>query len=228
MVSLFVLMAGLLAGWGVNIVADAAPERLPIRVVWTRTLALLPGVDGTNAGQRHWVALLGATVLAAIAYRRLGMGPEWLVASLVSWFFLAVAIIDIEHRRVLNRMLVVAAPLLLLSSLLPWAPSPLSALAGALVGFGLFLVIALAAPGAMGMGDVKLAGVIGLATGLTGTLVALAIGIFAGGLAALVVLVRSRFRRGQTMAYAPYLVLGAWLAIFFGQDLLRLYLGHAL
>ena len=64
------------------------------------------------------------------------------------------------------------------------------------------------------MGDVKLAGVIGLTTGLPGAIVAVTVGILAGGVAALAILVLTRFRRGVTMAYAPYLVLGAWVALF--------------
>ena len=68
----------------------------------------------------------------------------------------------------------------------------------------------------MGMGDVKLAGVIGLATGFNGVIGALLIGILAGGLAAAVILIRKRTARGQTIAYAPYLVLGAWAALYYG------------
>ena len=135
--------------------------------------------------------------------------------ALYGWFFLAVAIIDLEHRRVLNRMLAAALPLAALSSLVLYAPPPLSALLGAAIAFGLFLVIALVRPGGMGMGDVKLAALIGLVTGLAGVFVALTVGIVAGGIAAVVVLVRSRFDRRVTMAYAPYLVLGAWVALYF-------------
>ncbi|MCI0553461.1 MAG: A24 family peptidase, partial [Anaerolineae bacterium] len=91
-----------------------------------------------------------------------------------------------------------------------------SALSGAAAGFGLLLAIALLARGGMGMGDVKLAALIGLTTGLSGVLFALYIGVLVGGIAGVVMLIKSRFRRGQTMAYAPYLVIGAWVVLLIG------------
>jgi leader peptidase (prepilin peptidase)/N-methyltransferase len=78
------------------------------------------------------------------------------------------------------------------------------------------LVIALLARGGMGMGDVKLAALIGLTTGLSGVLFALYIGILAGGVVGIALLIKNRFRRGQTMAYAPYLVIGAWVVLLDG------------
>ncbi len=68
------------------------------------------------------------------------------------------------------------------------------------------------------MGDVKLAGLIGLTTGLDGVILAMTVGILAGGLAALALLASRRFDRKATMAYAPYLALGAWVALYFGAD----------
>ncbi len=103
-------------------------------------------------------------------------------------------------------------------------PSLGSAAAGAALGFGVFLLAALARPGGMGMGDVKLAGVIGLITGLGGAALALTVGILAGGVAAAALLVGRRAGRRATMAYAPYLALGAWIALYFGADLWRMYL----
>ena len=52
---------------------------------------------------------------------------------------------------------------------------------------------------------------------------ALLIGIIAGGIGGLVVLVGNRFRRGKTMAYAPFLVVGVWFVLydFVLADLIR-------
>ena len=185
----------------------AAPKGLPDAHAW-RTLAA-------------W----GAALLAGwLAYRRFGLSPEALVVAVYAWFFLAVAVIDLEHRRVLNRMLLAALPFAAAASLLLHRPAPSSALAGAAVGFGVFLLLALARPGGMGMGDVKLAGLIGLATGLGGVILAMTVGIVAGGVAALALMAGRRFDRRATMAYAPYLALGAWIALYFGADLWRAYL----
>ena len=65
------------------------------------------------------------------------------------------------------------------------------------------------------MGDAKLAGLLGLMVGFPGILFALLAGVIAGGLAALILLISGRAKRGQTFAFVPYLVLGAWLTLFF-------------
>jgi leader peptidase (prepilin peptidase)/N-methyltransferase len=169
-----------------------------------------------------------AGLLAWAAVHQAGWSVQAAILALYAWFFLAVAVIDLEHRRVLNRMLAPALPVMLGVSLWLGAPTPVSALLGAGAGFGFFLLVARLRRGGMGMGDVKLAGLIGLATGLSGVLVALVVGIFAGGLAALVLLGVTRFDRRATMAYAPYLVMGAWTALFWGQALWAWYADHLL
>ena len=81
------------------------------------------------------------------------------------------------------------------------------------VGFGVFFLLALIGRGAMGLGDVKLAGVIGLMTGYPLVVAALALGIVLGGVAAIALLVTRRAGRKGTMAYAPYLALGTIIVL---------------
>ena len=63
--------------------------------------------------------------------------------------------------------------------------------------------------GHLGMGDVKLAGLIGLMLGYPAVINALVVGILLGAGAALILLATRRANRKSTMAYAPYLALGA-------------------
>ena len=157
---------------------------------------------------------LAALALGWLAYRQWGVGSQALVAALYAWFFLAIAIIDLEHRLVLNRMLLPAAAIMpWLSWWLGW-PGLKSSLIGAAVGFALFFLLALIYPKGMGMGDVKLAGVVGLAVGWPLILPAIVVCFVSGGVAALILLIRRRFERGHYLAYAPYLVLGAWYVIY--------------
>lgn len=163
---------------------------------------------------------LAAVGLAWLAQRQWGETTKAFVCAVEAWFFLAVLLIDLKYRLVLNRMIVPALPLFLTANWLIGTASLPSLILGGVVGFGLFLCIALVVPGAMGMGDVKLAGLIGATVGLTGVLMALYVGIIFGGIAAIVLLVRHRFQTGMRMAYAPYLVLGTWLVLFDGTSLL--------
>ena len=232
---IWILLLGLLAGWAVNLAADLIPERRSLAQGWYYPLCqLLPtGLlhqTGLNkacvqAPARPWrysLVWIMSLFLGWLAYQQSGWQLLTLIQAGYAWFLLAIAVIDLEHRLVLNRMLLAALPITLFGSLILNQPVLISALLGAAVGFGSFLIIALLRPGAMGMGDVKLAGLIGLLIGFPGVIIALFTGIMAGGLAAILLLVHSRFGKGQTMAYAPYLVLGAWIALFAGTVLWHL------
>jgi leader peptidase (prepilin peptidase) / N-methyltransferase len=145
-------------------------------------------------------------------------------AALLALFFavmLAIAVIDVERRIVPNR---IVYPSLVLFGLLV-ALGALGGdhlnLAAAGLGFlaygGGLLLVALVAPGGMGMGDVKLAALIGLVLGALGlryVAVAAAAGILAGGLGAIALLVFKKASRKQAIPFGPYLAAGAVAAAF--------------
>ncbi|MEZ4673551.1 MAG: A24 family peptidase [Caldilineaceae bacterium] len=235
------LLISLLGGWSVNVVADALPSQRTLRETWRTPLWSLPATwiqsvglalparsdtkHGTPASTlRYRVVFFAAFLLGWLALIRNLEPLSTIVLAIQAWFFLAIAVIDLEHRLVLNRMLLFALPFVLLGNALLGIPSLTSALLGGAAGFGFFLLLAVMAPGAMGMGDVKLAGFIGLLTGLSGVMMALFWGILTGGIAGGVVLIRNRFRRGNTLAYAPYLVLGTWIFLFNVVETVHLYL----
>ncbi|MBI2918423.1 MAG: prepilin peptidase [Chloroflexi bacterium] len=101
----------------------------------------------------------------------------------------------------------------------------LGSLAGAVLGAGAFAVVILLRPGSMGWGDVKMAGLIGLVSGVPGTVVALLASLFSGGVAGAVLLVMGHRRVGQTMPFGPFLALGALLALLWGGPLWEWYVG---
>jgi leader peptidase (prepilin peptidase)/N-methyltransferase len=87
----------------------------------------------------------------------------------------------------------------------------------------------MAYPGGMGMGDVKLAAVMGLFLGRA-VAPAMLIAMLAGVLAGAFVIARQGARAGRKTAvpFGPFLALGALVAIFVGEDLVRLYTDHFL
>ncbi|MEM7127928.1 MAG: A24 family peptidase [Chloroflexota bacterium] len=244
------LLVGLLAGWLINLAVDTIPDRLPFFSGWYRPFYKLPTVlvksitepllgpiptnspDADDEGKklapslRHQAVWVGSILLGWLTYFHFGFSLTTLAMTLYAWFFLAIAAIDLEQRKVYNRMLLAALPVILLFTPFIEGPTLLSALVGGLFGFILFLILALIKPGGMGMGDVKLAGVIGLVTGFPGIIVAILICIFSGGVMAALLLLRTKFKRGQTMAYAPYLVLGAWVTLFYGSEIWATYLAR--
>jgi leader peptidase (prepilin peptidase)/N-methyltransferase len=161
---------------------------------------------------------LYAAVVAAFVAAAGFLGPDPVLVS-IGWlyaaFLLTVLVIDYEHRRVLNVMLAPAALVAFLVSFLPQTPlSWESSLAGGAAGLGLFVVVRLLSRGHMGMGDVKLAGVIGLMLGYPPVINALMAGILLGAGAAIYLLATRRATRRSYMAYAPYLALGALFAMW--------------
>lgn len=232
------ILLGVPAGWLVNVLADTIPPRLSLRETWSwplQRMGLLPAVSMSAdpaltqpTPRRYWLVWLMALFLGGVAYAQLGVTVQALLVAVEAWFFLIVAVIDLEHRLVLNRMILPAAPVMFAANVLLRDVTITSLLWGGAAGFGFFLLLALLAPGGMGMGDVKLAGLIGLTIGLSNVIVALFIAIFVGGIAGAVILIQNRIQhrplRGQTMAYAPYLVMGVWVVLLDGIGLLHNYL----
>jgi leader peptidase (prepilin peptidase)/N-methyltransferase len=139
------------------------------------------------------------------------------------------ALIDLEHRIIPNRLTALGAVLAVVIGLvLDPAGEPERLIAAAGAG-GLLLLAALAYPGGMGMGDVKLAAVIGLFLGAAvapAILVALVSGAVAG--AAIIAEKGAQEGRKTAVPFGPFLALGALVAVFAGQPLIDLYANHFL
>jgi leader peptidase (prepilin peptidase) / N-methyltransferase len=90
-----------------------------------------------------------------------------------------------------------------------------------------YLAMALAYPGGMGFGDVKLAGVLGLYLAWVGW-GALAVGAFAafllGGLFSIGLIIARKAGRKSGIPFGPWMLAGAWVGIFFGESIASGYL----
>lgn len=170
----------------------------------------------STSSRRQLLVILASVVLAVLMAWHWGWGAKLIIGWLYAVFLLAVIVIDFEHHRVLNVMLAPAAVATAIFSLLPFTPDPLHVLLGGATGFGVFLLLAVIGRGALGMGDVKLAGVIGLMTGYPNVLWALVIGALVGAGAALFLLFTRRATRKTAIAYAPYLAIGAFVILWMG------------
>ncbi len=135
----------------------------------------------------------------------------------------AAAATDLEERIIPNRLMAAGAVLaLVLWTIADPARLPENVLSGAAAG-GLLLAAAIAYPAGMGMGDVKLAAVMGLFLGrLVGP--ALFIGFAAGALVGIaLVAAHGSSARKQGVPFAPFLALGGVLALLFGSGLIDWY-----
>jgi leader peptidase (prepilin peptidase)/N-methyltransferase len=244
---LFALI-GMAVGSVLNILIDRLPRNQPLlslscsgcghRLAARDMVAVLSfpflrgrcGCCGVASGYRRLVVEVVSGLLFALIWWHYGwsttLGLLWFYGAL----FLAIAVIDLEHHLVLNKAVYPAAVIALVLSFF-WTPLGLPAIfwpgatiLSALLGSGLGLAV-LSLPNlfsreGMGWGDVKLAGLIGLAVGFPLVGVALFIAIIIGGLVALSILMLRR-KRHQFIPFAPFLVTGAFVALIWGQTLLE-------
>ena len=152
-----------------------------------------------------------------------------LVAPFLGLLF-ALSVIDWRHKIIPNRLVypsLVAFPVVILAGAVAGG-----GLDAARAGIGLLaygggvLLVAIISPKGMGMGDVKLAALIGLVLGSLGlsyVAVAAGMGILFGGVGAIVALVAGAGRK-QAIPFGPFLAAGAMAAAFLGPQIAHAYL----
>jgi leader peptidase (prepilin peptidase)/N-methyltransferase len=171
---------------------------------------LYPAVELATAG------------LVAACFVVFGLSGEAVVSAFFCAVLVAITATDITHRIVPNRIVLPAAAVVLIAQTALY-PSPEWAL-GALGAAGFLLVAAIAYPAGMGMGDVKLALLLGAMLGrLVG--VGLMLGMFAALVPSAVLFARhGAAARKMGIPFAPFLAFGAVVALFVGKPLLDAYL----
>lgn len=164
---------------------------------------------------------LSSGVVLALLFGRFGGQPDVLAFGFFGVLGVALAAIDIAVQRLPDRLTLPAYPILMaLLTIAAIAGHDFDALLRALLG-GLslacvFLLLALVRPGQMGGGDIKLAGVAGLALGWLGwpiLIAGAALGFVLSGVATVVLLAARRITLHSAMSFGPYLLGGALLAM---------------
>jgi leader peptidase (prepilin peptidase) / N-methyltransferase len=214
----------------VLLVAGAGALGLAVGVLVSRLAGAYPWGTGRPVRpvvQPPLVELATGILFALAAVTR---GPSWDLPAFLSLVASGVllAVIDLRHRLLPDRVVmpsVAAGALLLLLAAAAdsgW-PDLLRAVLGALVLFLVFLVLALISPSSLGMGDVKVAALLGLYLGWLGW-GALALGAAAGfvvqALVALALLMSGRVGLRGELPFGPAMLGGAAIAIGWAQVLL--------
>jgi leader peptidase (prepilin peptidase)/N-methyltransferase len=210
-------------GCGVRI---AVYDNVPV-VSWLVLGGHCRSCHGAISPRYPIVEALTASLFVAVGVQTGSSTELWpglaLMVTLVT-----VSATDLEYRIVPNKVLAPAA----LAALALWAladagriPENLAAAAGA---GGLLLAAALAYPKGMGMGDVKLAAVMGLFLGRS-VAPALFTGFLAGSMLGVgMMLVGGAAARKKALPFAPFLAFGGIVGQLFGGDLVHWYAGHFL
>ncbi len=161
------------------------------------------------------------TLLVVAAFWRFGFTAYGALAAAFSAVLVALSAIDVTHRIVPNRIVIPAAGVTLAVHTLI-DPSPEWTIA-ALAAASFFLAAALIYPAGLGMGDVKLALLLGAMLGRTVTL-AIFVGLVAALVPSIVLFARHGSKaRKMAIPLVPFLALGALVALYWGSPLLRGY-----
>jgi leader peptidase (prepilin peptidase)/N-methyltransferase len=185
-------------------------------------------------------AALFSVVAGMVLARAAGSGTTLVptIGMLVVLLYLmaitvALALIDVDTHRLPDKIVLPAyAVLAVLLTATSAASGDWWALVragiGMLVLLAVYFALAVAVPGGMGMGDVKLAGVLGLVLAYLGW-GPLAVGAFGGfalgAIFAIGLLAARRAKRGSGIPFGPWMLAGAWLGILCGGPLWDAYTG---
>jgi leader peptidase (prepilin peptidase)/N-methyltransferase len=173
-------------------------------------------------GMRYPAVELTTAVLAAACFADFGFSLHALAGAIFCAALVTISATDIERRIVPNRV-VLPATVIVLVLMLAWRPSVEWPAAG--FGAALFLLLAaLAYPRGMGMGDVKLALLLGVAVGRS-VPVAMMVGMVSALVPSVVLFARhGAVARKMAIPFAPFLALGGIVALFAGPAVVHWYL----
>ena len=183
---------------------------------------------GSSISARYpFVELLTGAAFAAVALAQ-GVNDDLALSLPFAAVLVAVAFIDLDHRIIPNRILAPTAVYgLAAAAVVRTADLPELLIAGGLA-FLLMLLGALAYPAGMGMGDVKLAGVMGLYLGAA-VAPSLLLAFIAGSVLGLVMIAREgAAARKKGVPFGPFLAAGGLVGLIAGQELVQLYVDNFL
>ena len=201
-------------------------DNIPV-LSWLMLRGRCRGCGERIAGSYPLVELATGVVFAVVALVN-GLDLDLLVELPFAAMMITVARIDLEHRIIPNKILLplgvwgIAAIAFVDASALPEA-----LIAGA-AAFTFLFVVALVHPKGMGMGDVKLAAVMGIYLGAS-VAPALLIGFLAGSIVGVAIMARhGAAGRKRGVPFAPFLALGGLTALLVGPELVDLYVSNFL
>ena len=206
-------------GWRCGACGGRLPFAVWGRAGWRRPRHPdCPAAD-EPAGVPVWVLAPATAVLFGLAAAVFGAGLQLVLAGGLIVLLLVIAAVDVQCRLVLDRL---TYPGMVVGPLFVWLWPGLDvwdSFLGGLAAFIIFGALVVLTRGGMGLGDVKLATLIGLYLGWPQVLPALLSAFLLGGLVGVAILLSGGSRR-STFAYSPVLVAGAIFVLLGGDGLL--------
>lgn len=178
--------------------------------------------DATPSGRRsEWLLIAAVAATCGVLAGSVGPTAELPAFFYLGWVGVVLAAIDLRHHRLPDLLVLpsypIAVALLSVAATADGDGGPLArslACAAALAGF--YYVIAFAAPGGLGFGDVKLAGVLGLYLGWVGwsaVVLAIVLAFTSAAAMALILIALRRAGRRSRIPFGPFMIVGALASV---------------
>jgi leader peptidase (prepilin peptidase)/N-methyltransferase len=229
---------GLVIGSFLNVCADrlpahesliAPPSHCPVCQRRLGPLELIPIVSflfqggrcrgcGARIGWRTPAVELATGLIFGLIYLRFGWSFRTVQLAVFSAFLVITFVTDLESKRILNVVILPGLAIALVFIPITPGQSIGALLLGGGVGFAALFLLALIVPHGMGMGDVKLAGFVGLIVGYPLIVFVLAIAFLSGGAISVFLLLTARVRRDQRIAFGPFLSGAAIASMLYGSE----------
>ena len=179
----------------------------------------------TRISARYPLVEAGTGLLCALVVLAKGPDEDALLGLGLVLLLVPVALIDLDHRIIPNRLMLIGAVLAPALVLVTRPDALVEHLVAAVAAGGFFLVAVLAYPRGMGMGDVKLAAVMGLYLGVS-VAPALLAALLSGTLVGAGIIARRGAAEGRKTAvpFGPFLALGGLVGLLVGDAMVDWYL----
>lgn len=163
-------------------------------------------------------------LIAVITFIARGFSLEAVIIFLIAAILIAIAMIDFDTMTIPNELIIAIVPLVLVMAYLQ---NDISIISRIIAFFEIsipMVILNCFVQDSFGGGDVKLISVCGIMLGWQNTLLAMFIAILIGGFYAIYLLVSGKSKKGAHIAFGPYICIGVYMAMIYGNEIINIYL----
>ncbi len=199
-------------------------DNIPL-VSWIVLMGLCRDCGSSISPRYFFIELLTGSLTWGL-WRVYGMDASAFLFMLFVWSLIAVTFIDLDHQIIPDEITLGGAVAGLAAS--HFLPLGLyGSVAGLLVGGGIFFLIAVAVPGGMGGGDIKLMAAIGAFLGWKQALLTIILGSALGAIVGLLMIAVFGRGRKDKIPFGPFLAVGAVISVLWGNGIINAYMEMA-
>jgi len=183
----------------------------------------------TKISNRYWLIELLTAILSTLVVYHFGWSIASFCGVILTWYLIAIALIDFDTLVIPDQFSLSLMWLGLFIGLWHVFVEPTSSIKGALLGYLMLWSIfhlfkLLTGKEGMGYGDFKLLAAAGAWFGIKGVLVTVIISAFAGSILGILYLYLSKSSKDKPLPFGPYLAVGIWITMMYGQTIVDWYL----